>query len=345
MSQTGESINWEKVEQFLRLNIDGLNNEKMKVQQFPEGFSNLTYLVSIGEWEAVLRRPPFGPIPPKAHDMEREYRILEKVNPVFPLAPKPHLFCSDPLIMEKHFYVMEKKSGVVIDDRIPPEYEATEQTARIISETIVNTLVQLHAIDIEQAGLSGIGHPEDYLKRQVPGWIKRYHNVQTEVIQEVGAIENWLLQNIPASVEPTIVHNDFKLNNIMLSRTDPGTAIGIFDWEMCTVGDPLTDLAFALVCWTKAGDYDLGFPTVTSKPGFFSRGEFLEKYTTGSGRDVDPIDYHMAFAYYKLGVIMQQMYYRWKQGQARDQRFSSLGEVVNNLMTMAGRAENKQLVW
>jgi aminoglycoside phosphotransferase (APT) family kinase protein len=340
-----EQINWEKVEEFIRLNMRGLDDEKMKVKQFPVGLSNLTYFISIGKWEAVLRRPPFGFIPPKAHDMEREYRILEKVNPVFPLAPKPFLFSADPLIMDKHFYIMEKKSGLVLSNKIPPQYAANKETGRIISEAVVDILVELHAIDYKKAGLSYMGQPDGHLKRQVPSWIKRCHNVKTDDIQDLLEIENWLAKNIPVSPPPTITHNDIKLNNIMLSPQDPGTATGVFDWELCTIGDPLTDLAFSLVCWVKAGDADLGFPTVTANPGFFTRREFMDKYAAKSGRDISRIDFYMAFAYYKLGVIMQQMYYRWKKGEAKDDRFSTLCAVVNNLMTNAVKAKNQEIIW
>jgi aminoglycoside phosphotransferase (APT) family kinase protein len=340
-----ESIDWEKVEVFIRSHIGGLADEKMAVQQFPVGLSNLTYFIRIGLWEAVLRRPPFGFIPPKAHDMEREYKILEKVNPVFPLAPRPFLFCADPSIMDKHFYIMEKKSGLVLSNQIPAQYAANEDTGRIISETVVNILVQLHAVDYQKAGLSCMGQPDGHLERQVPAWIKRCHNVKTDDIQDLGEIENWLAKNIPVSPPPTITHNDIKLNNIMLSPQDPGTATGVFDWELCTIGDPLTDLAFSLVCWVQQGDADLGFPTVTSTPGFFTRREFMDKYAAKSGRDISRIDFYMAFAYYKLGVIMQQMYYRWKKGEAKDKRFSTLCAVVNNLMTNAVKAKNKDIVW
>lgn len=343
--RTGEQICWEKVEEFIRSRIGGLSRERMKVKQFPVGLSNLTYFISIGGWEAVLRRPPFGFVPAKAHDMEREYKILEKVHPVFPLAPKPFLFCADPAIMDKHFYIMEKKSGLVLSDEIPPEYKANEETGVIISKAVVDIMVRLHAIDYRKAGLSAIGQPDGHLPRQVSAWIKRGHNVKTDDIQDLEEIENWLLQNIPVSPEPTITHNDLKLNNIMLSPQDPGKATGVFDWELCTIGDPLTDLAFSLVCWVKKGDADLGFPTVTSNPGFFSRREFMDRYAAGSGRDISRIDFYMAFAYYKLGVIMQQMYYRWKKGEAKDARFSTLCTVVNNLMTSAVRAKNREILW
>jgi len=341
---TAEQILWEKVEEYLRIHIDELSNHPMQVKKFSEGYSNLTYLVRIGDWEAVLRRPPFGPVAPKAHDMEREYRILKKLHPVFPLAPKPYVFCEDPSIMDKHFYVMEKKNGVVLDDQLPPEYEANEQTCRIVSETVVNTLVQLHAIDCEAADLLDLGHPDGYLERQVHGWIKRYHQTKTDEIRVVGEIEKWLLENIPVSPSATIVHNDLKLNNMMLSPDDPSKAVAVFDWELCTIGDPLTDLGSSLVHWAEKGDPETGLTSITTNQGFISRREFLEQYATKSQRDVSQIDYYLTFAFYKLAAILQQIYYRWKQGQAKDERFSKLNEGINNLMQMAFQAKNKQLL-
>lgn len=343
-ARTGEEMDWEMIEQYLRLHIEGLNNGPMQVKQFSAGYSNLTYLIRIGNWEAVLRRPPFGQIPPKAHDMEREYRILQKIHPVFPLAPKPYVYVNDPAIMDKHFYVMEKKNGVVLDDKMPPEYEANKEAGRMVSKTVVNTLVQLHAIDCKEAGLSDLGRSEGYLERQVNGWIKRYHNAKTDEIDIVEDIEKWLINNIPSSPSPTIVHNDFKLNNMMLSPYDPREVVAVFDWEMCTIGDPLTDLGSSLAYWTEEGEAETGLTSITANPGFIKRSEFTELYAKKSGRDLSDIDYYLTFAFYKIGVILQQIYYRWKQGQTKDERFSTFNVGINNLMYQAALAKSKQLL-
>jgi aminoglycoside phosphotransferase (APT) family kinase protein len=343
LSQTEEQINWQSVENYLQLHFDGLPQESMMVKKFSEGYSNLTYMLRIGHWEGVLRRPPFGPLPPKAHDMEREYRILQKIHPVFPLAPKPYLYCDDPSVMDRHFYVMEKKTGVVIDDQLPPKYES-EESARVLSETVVNTLVQLHTIEYKNANLADLGRPEGYLERQIYGWINRYHNSKTNEISGLDELEKWLVDNIPASSNPAIVHNDFKLNNMMFSANNPSKAIGVFDWELSTIGDPLTDLGSSLVHWAEKGDPETGLTSITTMPGFISRREFLEQYAKKSKRDVSQIDYYLTFAFYKLAAILQQIYCRWKVGQAKDERFSHLGEGIQNLMLMASRAKNKELL-
>jgi aminoglycoside phosphotransferase (APT) family kinase protein len=337
-------MNWLSIEEYLRQQIPGLSNDSIQVRQFSAGYSNLTYFISIGTWQAVLRRPPFGSIPPKAHDMKREYEILEKLNRVFPLAPKPYLYCDDHNIMDRHFYVMEKKEGVVLDHSLPREFENQADTGLLVSKAVVDTLAKLHAVDYEAAGLSSIGYPEGYLSRQVHGWIKRFHNSKTNDIPEVECLEKWLLENIPQSGKPTIVHNDFKLNNMMFSATNPGEVIGVFDWELSTIGDPLTDLAAALAYWTESGDFDTGLTSVTTQPGFVSRKALLEMYAKKSNRDVSHIDYYLTFAFYKIAVILQQIYYRWKIGEASDERFGKLDIGIKNLLKQAEKAQRKEIL-
>lgn len=340
----GKGINWHAVEQFLRENIPNLPEEKLVIKKFSAGYSNLTYLVKVGHWEAVLRRPPFGPIPPKAHNMEREYRILRNVHPVFPLAPKPYVLCEDNNVMDRHFYVMEKKDGVVIDDSIPKEYGDSRAAGKVISESFVETLVNLHSINIEQAGLTDIGRPQGYLERQVQGWITRYNQAKTDDIPGVEQIEKWLLNHVPESPNPTIVHNDFKLNNMMFSQEKIGVVVGVFDWEMCTIGDPLTDLAGTLAYWTEKGDGETGLTAITKQPGFISRKELLELYSKKSQVDLSNIDYYLTFAFYKVAAVLQQIYYRWKIGEASDNRFEKLGTGVSNLMRQAELAQKNKIL-
>ncbi|USK68696.1 phosphotransferase family protein [Peribacillus asahii] len=337
-------INWSIVEEYLRQEIPVLSSSPLEVKQFSAGYSNLTYLISIGDWQGVLRRPPFGPIPPKAHDMKREFEILEKLNRAFPLAPKPYLYCGDPNIMERHFYVMEKKEGVVLDESIPKEYENKENVGQLASKALVDTLVKLHAVDYKTAGLDTIGYPDGYLGRQVNGWIKRFHQAKTNDIPAVDFLEKWLLDNIPPSLSPTIVHNDFKLNNMMFAANDPGEVIGVFDWELSTIGDPLTDLGTTLAYWTEPGDKETGLTSVTMNPGFFTRKELLELYAKRSGRDITHIDYYLTFAFYKIAVILQQIYYRWKIGEAKDERFAKLDTGIKNLLEQATKAQRREIL-
>ncbi|MGG3471441.1 phosphotransferase family protein [Neobacillus pocheonensis] len=337
-------VNWLRVEQYLKQEIPVLSEEPIKIKPFSAGYSNLTYLISIGDWQAVLRRPPFGAIPPKAHDMKREFEIIEKLNNVFPLAPKPYLYCEDTGIMERHFYVMEKKEGVVLDDSLPREFIAREDTGLLVSNAVVDTLVNLHDVDYKAAGLQDIGYPDGYLSRQVHGWIKRFHHSKTDDISSVETLEKWLIDHIPPSPAPTIVHNDFKLNNMMFSAKDPGEVVGVFDWELSTLGDPLTDLASSIAYWTAPDEEESGLTSVTTNPGFFSRKEMLELYAKKSGRDISNIDYYLTFAFYKIAVILQQLYYRWKIGEAPDERFGKLNIGIQNLLNQAAKAQRKQLL-
>ncbi|MCJ1907969.1 phosphotransferase family protein [Planococcus ruber] len=344
IGKSQDSINWEVVEQHLRKSIPNLPDGKLNVRQFSEGYSNLTYLLNIADWEGVLRRPPFGEVPPKAHDMQREYRILEKVNPVFPLAPKPYVYCEDSAIMDKHFYVMEKKQGVVIDDVLPENYGGSEQAGPKISETVIQTLAQLQAIDYQEAGLAGMGKPEGFLERQVKGWIKRYDHSKTEAITELDGLEKWLAENLPVTRETTIVHNDFKLNNMVLDAHDPGKAVGILDWELSTIGDPMSDLGSTVAYWGQPDDPDMGINIVTNQKGFYSRREFVEAYAKTSGRDVSNINYYVTFGFYKLAVILQQIHYRWKIGEIDDHRFGVLNIAVRNLIEMANETRSNRLL-
>lgn len=339
-----DAINWEIVEQHLRKSIPDLPNGKLNVRQFSEGYSNLTYLLNIDDWEGVLRRPPFGEVPPKAHDMQREFRMLEKVNPVFPLAPKPYVYCEDPAIMDKHFYVMEKKQGVVIDDVLPENYGGSEQAGPKISQTVIQTLAQLQAIDYQKAGLADMGKPEGFLERQVKGWIKRYDHSKTESIPQLSELEQWLAANLPKTQETTIVHNDFKLNNMVLDAQDPGKAVGILDWELSTIGDPMSDLGSTVAYWGQPDDPDMGINIVTGQKGFYTRREFVEAYAKASGRDVSNINYYVTFGFYKLAVILQQIHYRWKIGEIDDDRFGELNIAVRNLIEMANETRRNNLL-
>lgn len=337
-------IDWAKVEEYLRRSIKEIPSGSMVVKKFSEGYSNLTYLLSVGDWEGVLRRPPFGEIPPRAHDMQREFYILDKVNPVFPLAPKPYVYCEDHMVMDKHFYVMEKKQGIVLDDKLPASYGSSQQAGPLISKNIIETLVQLQSIDYKKAGLENMGKPEGYLERQVNGWIKRYDHSKTDSFSHVSELENWLKVNRPFKSDTTIVHNDFKLNNLVLDETNPRKTIGVLDWELSTIGDPLTDIGSTVAYWGQSGDPDMGINIVSNQPGFYSRREFVEEYARMSGRDVSDISYYVAFGFYKLGVILQQIYYRWKNGEINDDRFEFLNEAVSNLFEMANLTRKNRLL-
>ncbi|WP_027408329.1 phosphotransferase family protein [Anoxybacteroides tepidamans] len=336
----GEELPVERLLGFLRKAIHDLPEGIVHVQQFSAGHSNLTYLISIGEWEAVLRRPPLGPVAPKAHDMKRECTWLTEIHPLFPLAPKPLLFCNDESIIGSPFFLMERRKGMVLDTEFPSHIEPTEEIGRRISETMVETLVQLHQLDYKQTRLVEMVKPDGFMERQVHGWIQRYKRAKTDEIQEAETLVNWLISHIPQKSEATIIHYDYKLNNALFAEDDLTKMIGLFDWEMATVGDPLADLAVAMSYWIEDDDPPLlkngfGKPPVTVCPGFYSRKEFIEAYAEKSGRDVSNIHFYLTFAYFKLAVICQQIYYRFRRGQTTDERFSKFGDFVQSLIQHA----------
>ncbi len=334
----GEDFDLAATERYMREHIENLPEGELEVRQFPSGASNLTYLVKIGDWEGVLRRPPVGPVPPKAHDMGRESRLLIKLHEAFPLAPKPYFFCEDESVIGAPFYVMERRKGVIVDDSFPEGVEPTEELRRGMSRMVVDTLVELHAVDWQKAGLGELGRPEGFLERQVKGWIGRYDKAKTEEIEEVDPLTEWIQKNIPESPPATIVHNDYKLNNLLLNPEDLTEVRAVLDWEMTTIGDPLFDLAVSLSYWVEAGDsQELKevLPTVADTPGFMTRNEFIEYYAQKSGRDLSDIHWYLVFGYFKLAAILQQIYARWHNGQTKDGRFANFNERVKNVIVHA----------
>lgn len=339
----GEDFDREKVKAYLMENLN-LPDKPMEVKQFPSGASNLTYLIRIGDWEAVLRRPPFGPLPPKAHDMKRESSFLSKLHPEFNLVPKPYVLCEDESIIGAPFYVMERKRGIVLNDKFPEGADVTEETGADISRAFIETLVKLHDVDYKKAGLDEFGYPEGFLERQVQGWTKRFLRVKTDDTPRFDEISKWLADHMPKSHYISVIHNDYKLNNMLLTP-DFKQVVAVFDWEMATIADPLFDLGIALGYWVQNDDPDFlkqVLPTVTFLPGFYTRRQLIEIYADKTNRNVDDIHYYIVFAYFKLAGILQQIYYRYKMGQTQDERFATYGERAKNLIQYAAEISNKQ---
>ncbi|WP_394139347.1 phosphotransferase family protein [Cytobacillus oceanisediminis] len=331
----GEELDAAAIETFMREHLPNLPEEPLTVEQFSFGKSNLTYLLKLGNWEAVLRRPPLGPVAPRAHDMEREYRILEEISPHFQAAPKPFLF-ADKSVMGTPFFIMERKKGIVLDTDFPEGVVPTKEICRNLSETMVDHLVALHNIDYTKTGLTKITRPEGFMKRQVSGWIQRYEKARTDDIEGVEKLKKWMITHVAESEEPAIIHYDYKLNNSMFDE-QLKQMVGLFDWEMTTVGDPLADLGVAMCYWIEPDDSELlkrgmGKPPITATSGFMTRDEFMESYAKKSGRDLTNMNFYLTFAYFKLAVICQQIYYRWKKGQTKDERFSRLDDFVSGLI-------------
>ncbi len=342
----GEELDWSALEAWLREHLPSkLDGEaidpdaKIEVEQFPGGHSNLTYCVRFGQLEFVMRRPPFGPVAPTAHDMPREYRLLAAINPHFKLAPKPYLLCEDPGVIGASFYLMERRRGIVVRQAIPPEIGDDLELRHRVGESLVDTLADLHAVDIQSTGLASIGKPAGFVKRQVEGWAGRWERSKTTDLSEMNEAARWLIERLPPDPErPTLVHNDYKLDNLMLDANDPTRIVAILDWEMCTVGDPLIDVGLLLCYWPQADDPEIfagSLRSVTMMPGWMKRAEIVERYAARSGRDLSSIGYYYTFAVFKLAVVIQQIYYRYHVGQTRDARFADFDRRVEALAKMA----------
>ena len=341
--RASEQLDWSRLAAYLRAElskqIDGFDTAaEMEVEQFPGGHSNLTYLLRFGDRELVLRRPPFGPVPPRAHDMARECRVLAAVHPVFPLAPRPYVLCEDPAVAGSVFYVMERRRGIVIRDDEPPELRERPDRRRGISAAMIDTLADLHAIDIAAHGLDALGKPAGFVARQIRGWTERWHGAKTSDVPEMEQLAAWLNERIPADPpRATLVHGDYKLDNVMLDAGQPERLVAVFDWEMSAIGDPLVDLGIFLCYWVHVASEsrDDAVATVTTRPGWFGRDEILERYAARAKRTVDGIALFEVFAVFKLAVVIQQIYARFVRGQTDDPRFAALGERV---MVLARKA-------
>lgn len=306
-----------------------LGAESVTVEQFPGGHSNLTYLVRAGGREYVLRRPPLGPVAPKAHDMAREYAVLRAVHPHFPPAPEVYRLCEDPSVIGAVFFLMERRCGVVIRGETPTHWRAE---AGRISRAFVDGLVELHSIDIERHGLTALGRPEGYLERQVRGWTDRWQRAQNEPLPAMDQVLRWLGEKMPQSGPSTLVHNDYKLDNLILDPEDPARIVAVLDWEMATVGDPLSDLGLTLCYWTLTDGRER---VVTTQPGWYTPAELVAHYGARTGRDVSHIAYYEVLGIFKLAVILQQIYFRWARGQTRDERFRTFDQRVRQLVGAA----------
>jgi len=337
----GEELDSAALAAYLAQHLPGGVTGELTVEQFPGGHSNLTYLVRIGDREAVLRRPPVGSKVKSAHDMGREVRVLSRLAPAWPPAPAPLVYCEDEAVLGCRFYLMERRRGVILRKQPPPGVAIDPPTARRLCEALIDCLVELHAIDYAAVGLGDLGRPEGYTARQVRGWTERYAGSQTDDIPSVTEVAAWLASHLPRSGPPALIHNDFKFDNVVLDPDDLTRVTGVLDWEMATVGDPLMDFGTALAYWVEPGDpppmVEMRFGP-TTLPGMMPRAEVAARYAERSGRDLRDITFYYAFGLFKTAVVVQQIYYRWKQGLTRDPRFAPLIHAVRLLCDHAAAA-------
>jgi aminoglycoside phosphotransferase (APT) family kinase protein len=293
-----EQLDLDRLEPYLREQLPESDGE-FTLRQFKGGHANLTYLVRFGDPEYVLRRPPLGPLAPGSHDMQREFRVLSKLYRHFSLAPRSFLYCGDESIIGAPFQVMERRHGIVIRSRMPALDSDGPALRRRISHMMVDVLAELHGIDREAAG-----HEENADMTRLIAWLERRQ---------------------PKTRHVSILHNDYKLDNMIVDRSDPAIAVAVLDWDMCTSGDALMDLGYLLNQWVEPGDDPSWIEwsaMPTWQPGFASREDVVERYCARTGFDVDDMQWYYAFSVMKFAVIIQQIYIRYRRGQTRDERFA-----------------------
>lgn len=321
----GEELAEEALASYLGARVDGFAGP-LRVAQFAGGHSNLTYLLQTPGREYVLRRAPLGPVPPKAHDMAREYRVLAALAPVFAKAPRVLHCCEDHGVIGATFYLMERRRG-----RTYREASEIPDDGRLMSEAIVDTLVELHGIDLSAAGLMELGKPAGFVARQVKGWTDRWEKARTEPVPQLDEVVAYLNQTIPPEGSPSVVHNDYKLDNLLLALDEPRVE-AVLDWEMTTIGDPLVDVGMSLAYWQVGGAHG---QAGAGPAGWFTRAQFVERYAERTGRNLRHLPWHETLGLMKIAVILQQIYFRYVGGQTQDQRFARFGESVRRLAGLA----------
>ena len=343
----GEELNQESLKVFLLSNRLISDAQKpLHVEQFTSGFSNLTYLLKIEDKEFVLRRPPIGAIK-RGHDMEREYRVLRGLNQGFTQAPKAFSYCEDIEVIGAPFYIMEKVDGIILTGAEARRRNIPPTDFAVISNTWLDTFVGLHNINYEELGLSKLGRPEGYVERQVRNWGKQYLNAATEEIPEAPKVMLWLKENQPKQYSHSLIHNDYKYDNVVFTDDSWQEINAVLDWEMCTLGDPLMDLGTSLAYWNMATDSPLVLnfiPSPTVMEGNPDRSDLVQMYAEKSGRDIDHLIFYFAYGLFKIAVIAQQIYFRFAKGLTTNPKFEKLNQATRLYTMMAWQSIQKNRI-
>ncbi len=328
-----EPIDVEAVLGFLASHLDDAP-PALTLRRFGGGSSNLTYLLSDGTREWVLRRPPPGPLLPTAHDMAREFRVLSALTRTDVPIARPLALCTDPAVLGAPFYIMERRRGFVVRDQVPPELGDAPARRRRASMALIDAMAKLHAVDWRSVGLAeGFGKPTGYLERQLSRWHEQWLRSKTRELATVDRLAEWLRGRVPVSPATTIVHGDFRLENCLLDP-DSLDVVAIFDWEMSTLGDPLADLGWTLAYWPGPDDppiWRTAIGSVSAEPGFPDRAALVARYQELTGRDVSAAQFYEVLALYKLAIIAQGIYRRAKNGQIPAERIDAIGERVDQI--------------
>ena len=319
----------------------------IKISQFPSGFSNLTYLVNFNDKDFVLRRPPIGANIKSGHDMNREYTILNGLKKIYNKVPKPYIYSDNLKIIGAPFYLMERKKGIILRGNTPKKQLPDKLEMRNLSKKFIFTLAEIHRLNYKKAGLESLGKPIGYISRQVKGWINRYLASKTSDISNINYVYKWLDRNIHENKFSSLIHNDFKYDNLVLSDDGKYDVLAILDWEMATLGDPLMDLGTSLGYWidkTDPENIQQNKFNITNAEGNLNRGELVSLYSKESSLDISNIVFYYVFGLFKIAVIVQQIFYRYKLGKTSDKRFKDLNEIVKIYGLMAKRAIDKNRI-
>ncbi len=318
----------------------------IEIEQFTNGYSNLTYLIKADQQEWVLRRPPLGAIK-RGHDMGREYKVLSGLFPSFKKVPKPLFFEADAQYLGAPFYVMSRVEGTILTYQKAKELSLPCKAYTKISNTWIDSLVELHQLDYKEIGLEDLGRPEGYVERQVKNWSKQYLKAATLELSTSDFVMTWLHENQPKNYDHSIIHNDYKYDNVVFANNNWTELKAILDWEMCTLGDPLMDLGTSLGYWTMQEDdplFQKTLPSPTVLKGNPKRSEIVESYTRKSGRPINNLIFYYAFGLFKIAVIAQQIFYRYSQGYTDNPKFKNLDKVCAFLLQTAQQSIQKKRI-
>ncbi len=329
-----EELDAQAVDRYLRAHEPDLAGP-IEIAQYPGGASNLTYLVRYSNREYVLRRPPFGHKAKGAHDMIREAKLMAALRPIYPYVPRVMAICTESQPLGSEFYVMERLRGTILRRDFPAGFALSATQTRALCLGMLDRLIELHQVDYAGAGLASLGKGEGYVARQIKGWCERYQRARTPDVPDCAQVMAWLQAKLPArDVATCLIHNDYRFDNLVLDPHDPLRVIGVLDWELATVGDPLMELGSTLAYWSQADDPAWRQEMrrqPTHRPGMLTRHEVIDYYAQRTGLRVDNFEFYEVYGLFRLAGILQQIYYRYFHKQTDNPDFAQFGQMVNDL--------------
>lgn len=338
--RAGEALDLPPLDAWLKQQLPGLAGAP-QVTQYSGGASNWTYRLAYENADLVLRRPPAGTKAKSAHDMGREYRLQAALQPVFPFVPTMRAYCPDASVIGAEFYVMDRLAGVILRRNPPRGWSLPPEQVRTLCLKVLDTLIALHQVDHQAAGLSHLGLGQGYARRQIEGWSRRYRDARTWNVPGGQAIMDWLMDHLPSTERICITHNDFRFDNVVLDAQDPTHILGVLDWELATLGDPLMDLGNLLAYWVQADDDVLAQATrrqPTHLPGMLTRREVVGYYVEKTGFVPEHWAFYEVYGLFRLSAIAQQIYYRYHHRQTRNPAFKNFWVFVHYLHWRCRRA-------